>query len=298
MALVVRRPLPYVYLAREVFRSAGIPSQMFDALPLASEPYAAALDLVIGFVRGNCGRGPAIALLRSPHFHFGPDDTALAPREIAALDRALGDAGYLGDIDALERLMATWREARLGSRQQALRAAEAVAELKGGDGLGEGISQGPLIDMAAVEKVEEHIADALGKGAKVVAGGSRHELGGQFFQPTILADVTSDMKVAHEETFGPVAPLFRFDTEEEAIQMANNTEFGLASYFFSRDIGRIWRVAEALEYGMVGINEGILSTEVAPFGGVKESGIGREGARQGLDDFMEVKYLCMGSLNT
>jgi succinate-semialdehyde dehydrogenase/glutarate-semialdehyde dehydrogenase len=176
--------------------------------------------------------------------------------------------------------------------------AEAVAELKVGDGLGEGISQGPLIDMAAVEKVEEHIADALGKGAKVVAGGSRHELGGQFFQPTILADVTSDMKVAHEETFGPVAPLFRFDTEEEAIQMANNTEFGLASYFFSRDIGRIWRVAEALEYGMVGINEGILSTEVAPFGGVKESGIGREGARQGLDDFMEVKYLCMGSLNT
>ncbi|MBN4047983.1 PD-(D/E)XK nuclease family protein [bacterium AH-315-O15] len=129
MALVVRRPLPYVYLAREVFRSAGIPSQMFDALPLASEPYAAALDLVIGFVRGNCGRGPAIALLRSPHFHFGPDDTALAPREIAALDRALGDAGYLGDIDALERLMATWREARLGSQQQALRAAEAVADV-------------------------------------------------------------------------------------------------------------------------------------------------------------------------
>ena len=176
--------------------------------------------------------------------------------------------------------------------------AKAVAELKVGDGLGEGISQGPLIDMAAVEKVEEHIADAIGKGAKVVAGGSRHELGGQFFQPTILADVTSDMKVAHEETFGPVAPLFRFDTEEEAIQMANNTEFGLASYFFSRDIGRIWRVAEALEYGMVGINEGILSTEVAPFGGVKESGIGREGARQGLEDFMEVKYLCMGGLNT
>ncbi len=176
--------------------------------------------------------------------------------------------------------------------------AKAVAELKVGDGLGEGISQGPLIDMAAVEKVEEHIADALGKGAKVVAGGSRHELGGQFFQPTILADVTSDMKVAHEETFGPVAPLFRFDTEEEAIQMANNTEFGLASYFFSRDIGRIWRVAEALEYGMVGINEGILSTEVAPFGGVKESGIGREGARQGLEDFMEVKYLCMGSLTS
>ena len=176
--------------------------------------------------------------------------------------------------------------------------AEAVAELKVGDGLGEGISQGPLIDMAAVEKVEEHIADALGKGAKVVAGGARHELGGQFFQPTVLSDVTSAMKVAHEETFGPVAPLFRFDTEEEAIQMANNTEFGLASYFFSRDIGRIWRVAEALEYGMVGINEGILSTEVAPFGGVKESGIGREGARQGLEDFMEVKYLCMGSLNT
>ncbi|MDP6953009.1 MAG: aldehyde dehydrogenase family protein, partial [Alphaproteobacteria bacterium] len=165
------------------------------------------------------------------------------------------------------------------------------------DGLGDGITQGPLIDMAAIEKVEEHISDAVAKGAAVAAGGERHDLGGQFFQPTVLTNVTEDMKIAREETFGPVAPLFRFDSEEEAITMANNTEFGLAAYFFSRDIGRIWRVAEALEYGMVGINEGILSTEVAPFGGVKESGIGREGAREGMLEFMETKYMLMGAID-
>ena len=171
-----------------------------------------------------------------------------------------------------------------------------VAKLEVGDGRGD-VQQGPLIDMAAVEKVEEHISDAVGKGARVAAGGARHALGGQFFQPTVLTDVTPEMKIAHEETFGPVAPLFRFADEAEAIEMANDTPYGLAAYFFSRDIGRCWRVAEALEYGMVGINEGILSTEVAPFGGVKESGIGREGARQGLEEFMETKYMLMGAID-
>lgn len=179
----------------------------------------------------------------------------------------------------------------------AAKLAEAVTGLKVGSGIDEGVSQGPLIDMAAVAKVEEHIADALSKGARVMVGGSRHELGHSFFQPTILADVDTSMKVTKEETFGPLAPLFRFKTEEEAVQMANDTEFGLAAYFFSRDMGRVWRVSEGLEYGIVGANVGIISTEIAPFGGVKESGIGREGAHHGLDEFMEVKYICMGGIN-
>jgi succinate-semialdehyde dehydrogenase/glutarate-semialdehyde dehydrogenase len=172
----------------------------------------------------------------------------------------------------------------------------AVAKLKVGNGLEAGVGQGPLIDMAAVLKVEEHIADAVSKGARVVAGGKRHALGQTFFEPTILADVTPAMAVAREETFGPVAPLFRFKTDDEAVRMANDTEFGLAAYFYARDIGRVWRVAEALETGIVGINTGIISTEVAPFGGVKESGIGREGSKYGLDDFVEIKYLCMGGI--
>jgi succinate-semialdehyde dehydrogenase/glutarate-semialdehyde dehydrogenase len=175
--------------------------------------------------------------------------------------------------------------------------AEAVAGLKVGSGFEPGVTQGPLIDMKAVAKVEEHIADAVGKGARVVFGGRRHERGGSFFQPTVLAEVTTDMAVAREETFGPVAPLFRFRTEDEAIQMANDTEFGLAAYFYARDLGRVWRVAEGVEYGIVGINTGIISTEVAPFGGVKESGIGREGAHYGIDEFLEVKYLCMGGID-
>ena len=156
---------------------------------------------------------------------------------------------------------------------------------------------GALIDMKAVEKVEAHIADALKKGAKVVTGGKRAAQGGSFFEPTVLTDVTTDMVITKEETFGPVAPLYRFKNEAEAIKMANDTEFGLASYFYSRDIGRIWRVAEALEYGIVGINEGIISTEIAPFGGMKESGIGREGSKYGIEEFLEVKYLCMGGID-
>jgi len=174
--------------------------------------------------------------------------------------------------------------------------AEATDKLKVGNGLDEGVQQGPLIDIKAVEKVEYHIADATGKGAKVVAGGSRHELGGTFFEPTVLTGVTTSMAVAREETFGPVAPLFRFEAEQEAIEMANDTEFGLASYFYARDIGRVWRVAEALEYGIIGINEGIISNEVAPFGGVKESGIGREGSKYGIEEFLEIKYLRMGGI--
>src|SRR5687767_10401468 len=172
----------------------------------------------------------------------------------------------------------------------------AVGKLKVGDGLKGETQQGPLIDMKAVEKVEEHIADAVKKGAKVVAGGKRHSLGHSFFEPTILVNVTTDMKVTREETFGPVAPLFRFKTEEEAVKLANDTEFGLAAYFYARDLGRVWRVAEQIESGIVGINTGIISTEVAPFGGVKESGIGREGSKYGIEDFLEVKYMCMGGI--
>jgi succinate-semialdehyde dehydrogenase/glutarate-semialdehyde dehydrogenase len=175
--------------------------------------------------------------------------------------------------------------------------ADKVSAMKVGSGLDAGVVQGPLIDMKAVEKVEEHIADALAQGARVVTGGKRHEKGGQFFQPTVLADVTPAMKITNEETFGPVAPLYRFKTEEELLERANDTEYGLAAYFYSRDIGRIWRVAEGIESGIVGINIGIISTEVAPFGGMKESGIGREGSKYGMEEFLEVKYLCMGGLD-
>ena len=174
--------------------------------------------------------------------------------------------------------------------------AAAVRRLKVGDGLEDGVTQGPLIDMKAVEKVEEHIADALAGGARVVLGGHRHALGGSFFEPTVLADVTPDMKIAREETFGPVAPLFRFQDEAEAIRMANDTECGLAAYFYAAGMNRVWRVAEALEYGIVGINTGIISTEVAPFGGMKSSGLGREGSKYGIEDYLEIKYLCMGSV--
>jgi succinate-semialdehyde dehydrogenase/glutarate-semialdehyde dehydrogenase len=173
----------------------------------------------------------------------------------------------------------------------------AVKQLRVGNGFEADVAQGPLIDEAAVEKVEEHISDAVSKGARVLLGGKRHSLGGTFFEPTVLADVTSEMKVAREETFGPVAPLFRFYKDEDAVQFSNDTEFGLASYFYSRDIGRIWRVAEDLEYGMVGINTGLISTEVVPFGGMKQSGIGREGSHYGIDEFIEVKYLCFGGVD-
>jgi succinate-semialdehyde dehydrogenase/glutarate-semialdehyde dehydrogenase len=174
--------------------------------------------------------------------------------------------------------------------------AVAVNKMRVGDGLQGETQQGPLIDRGALEKVEEHIADALGRGARLVTGGKRHALGGTVFEPTVLADVTPAMLVAREETFGPVAPLFRFTTEQDAVQMANDTEFGLASYFYTQDISRVWRVAEALEYGIVGINTGLISTTVAPFGGVKESGTGREGSKYGIEDYLEIKYLCIGGV--
>jgi succinate-semialdehyde dehydrogenase/glutarate-semialdehyde dehydrogenase len=177
------------------------------------------------------------------------------------------------------------------------RLTRAVDRLTLGPGLKEGVTQGPLITPAAVEKVERHIRDAVAKGATIVKGGRRQAEGSRFFQPTIVTGVTPDMEFAREETFGPVSPLFRFETEEEAIALANRTEFGLAAYFYGRDIGRIWRVAEALEYGIVGINTGLISTEVAPFGGMKESGIGREGSKYGIEEFLEIKYLCLGGLS-
>jgi succinate-semialdehyde dehydrogenase / glutarate-semialdehyde dehydrogenase len=172
----------------------------------------------------------------------------------------------------------------------------AVQRLRVGDGLAAETEQGPLIDSAALRKVEEHVADATGKGAKVVTGGQRHSLGGTFYEPTVLTGVTSAMMVAREETFGPVAPLFRFDTEQEAIAMANDTEFGLAAYLYTRDLARSWRVSEALEYGIVGLNTGLISTEVAPFGGMKESGTGREGSKYGILDYTEIKYVCVGGV--
>jgi len=178
----------------------------------------------------------------------------------------------------------------------AAKLAAAVARMRVGNGLDDGVTQGPLIDMQAVEKVEEHIADALAGGARVVLGGKRHALGGTYFEPTILADVTPAMKIAREETFGPVAPLFRFRDEAEAISMANDTEFGLAAYFYAGGMNRVWRVAEALECGIVGINTGIISTEVAPFGGMKSSGQGREGSKYGIEEYLEIKYLCMGGV--
>lgn len=177
--------------------------------------------------------------------------------------------------------------------QFAEKLAAAVAKLKVGNGLDEGVTTGPLIDEKAVSKVEKHLADAVSKGAEVIAGGHRHALGGTFFEPTVIKNAQASMLIAKEETFGPLAPLFRFKDEADVIRMANDTEFGLAAYFYARDLGRVWRVAEALEYGMVGINTGLISTEVAPFGGVKSSGLGREGSHHGIDEYLEIKYLCM-----
>jgi succinate-semialdehyde dehydrogenase/glutarate-semialdehyde dehydrogenase len=178
----------------------------------------------------------------------------------------------------------------------AARYKQAVEQLKVGNGMEPGVTQGPLINAEAVAKVERHVADALARGARLVTGGKRHALGGNFFEPTVLADVPQDALIFHEETFGPVAPLFRFQTEEEAVRLANDTPFGLCAYFYARDIGRIFRVAEALEFGIVGVNEGIISTEVAPFGGVKTSGLGREGSKYGIEDYLEIKYVGLGGI--
>jgi succinate-semialdehyde dehydrogenase/glutarate-semialdehyde dehydrogenase len=178
----------------------------------------------------------------------------------------------------------------------AAKLSERVSKLKVGNGFDDGVMQGPLINPAAVEKVERLLGEAAANGAKIVQGGKRHALGGTFFEPTVVTGVTEGMAIAREEIFGPVATLFKFKQEADAIRMANNTPFGLAAYFYTRDVGRVMRVAEALEYGIVGINEGIISTEVAPFGGMKESGIGREGSKYGIEDFLEVKYVLLGGL--
>ena len=174
--------------------------------------------------------------------------------------------------------------------------AEATRSMKVGNGFDDGVTTGPLIDRQALEKVEEHIEDAVSKGASILSGGTRSNLGGTFYNPTVLTDVTSSMKVAREETFGPIAPLFKFDSVENVIEAANDTEFGLAAYFYAKDLSKVWKVAEALEYGIVGINTGLISTEVAPFGGIKQSGLGREGSKYGIDDFLEIKYLCMSGI--
>jgi len=176
------------------------------------------------------------------------------------------------------------------------RLSEAVKTLNVGNGMDDGVNQGPLISLKALEKVKDHLSDAIDRGALVVTGGKPHKIGGTTFEPTVISNVDSSMKIASEETFGPLAPVFKFSTEKEAIDMANNTEFGLASYFYTNDVNRVWRVSEALEYGMVGVNEGVISNEVAPFGGIKESGLGREGSHYGIDDFLELKYICMGGL--
>jgi succinate-semialdehyde dehydrogenase/glutarate-semialdehyde dehydrogenase len=172
--------------------------------------------------------------------------------------------------------------------------AKAIEKIKLGNGMEPGVTQGPLIEPAALTKVEKHVADALSKGATLVAGGKRSALGGNFYEPTILTNVSSDMLITYEETFGPVAPVIPFESDEEALRLANHSQFGLASYFYSRDIGRIWKAAEALEYGIVGVNSGIISNEVAPFGGVKQSGLGREGSAYGMDEYLELKYICLG----
>lgn len=172
--------------------------------------------------------------------------------------------------------------------------AKAIQVIKVGNGMESGITQGPLIEQAALEKVERHVADAISKGAKLVSGGKRSSLGGTFYEPTILSNVTNDMLITYEETFGPVAPIIAFESDEEAIRLANNSQFGLASYFYSRDIGRVWKAAEALEYGIVGVNSGIISNEVGPFGGIKQSGLGREGSVYGMDEYLEMKYVCLG----
>ncbi len=299
-------PLSALALA-ELAKRAGLPAGVFNVLP-THDPVA---------VGGELTRNPAV---RKLSFTGSTEVGKLLMRQCADTVKKVsfelgGNAPFIVFDDAdLDRAVAGAMASKYRNAGQtcvcanrimvqagvydefAARLGRAVAELTVGPGDADGVTQGPLINQDAVEKVERLVADAVGKGATVVTGGQRHALGGTFFQPTILTGVTTQMAVAREEIFGPVAPLFKFDTEEQAVAMANDTQYGLAAYFYSRDIGRCWRVSEALEYGIVGVNEGLISTEVAPFGGVKESGIGREGSKYGIDDFVELKYICLGGI--
>jgi succinate-semialdehyde dehydrogenase/glutarate-semialdehyde dehydrogenase len=299
----------------------------FSALALAELAHRAGippgvLNVVIGNAPAIGGEMCANATVRKLSFTGSTEVGRLLMRQVAPTVKKIslelgGNAPFIvfddADLDAAVEgaMVSKYRNAgqtcvcanRLFVQDKvydafAAKLAAKVRALKVGAGTDAGVTQGPLIDAQAVAKVEDHVADAVKLGAAVVTGGKRHALGGNFYEPTVLTGVTPAMKIFREETFGPVAPLLRFADDADVIAMANDTEFGLASYFYSRDIGRIWRVAEALEYGMVGINTGFITTEVAPFGGMKQSGIGREGSRYGIEEFVEVKYLCFGGVNT
>jgi succinate-semialdehyde dehydrogenase / glutarate-semialdehyde dehydrogenase len=279
------------------------------------------LNVITGDARAIGGEMCANALVRKLSFTGSTEVGRLLMQQVAPTIKRIslelgGNAPFIvfddADLDAAAEgaIVAKYRNAgqtcvcanRLFVHDSvyeafAAKLAARVAALKVGPGTEVGVTQGPLIDAAALAKVEEHIADATSHGATVVTGGKRHALGGTYFEPTVLTGVTAEMKIFREETFGPVAPLIRFKSDAEVIELANRTEYGLASYFYSRDIGRIWRVAEALEYGMVGVNTGLITTEVAPFGGVKQSGLGREGSKYGIEEFVEVKYVCFGGID-
>ena len=287
----------------ECFAETGLPPGVLNVVTgagskvgaeLVSNRHVRALSFTGSVAVGHAVRNEATARNCRVQLELGGHNPFIVMAD-AELDRA-AEAAFAGAFwSAGQKCTATRRILVQDTVYDAFAAklAERVAKLRIGNGLEPGVTTGPLIDEAAVKKVEEHVADAVAKGAKIMVGGKRHALGGLFFEPTILTNVNPSMKVTREETFGPVAPLFRFKDEAEAIRMANDTEFGLAAYFYARDMGRVWRVAEGLESGIVGINTGLISTAEAPFGGVKESGLGREGSKYGIEDYLEVKYLCM-----
>jgi succinate-semialdehyde dehydrogenase/glutarate-semialdehyde dehydrogenase len=292
----------------ELARRAGLPPGVFNIVPgsagavgdvLVSSPKVRKLTFTGSTEVGRSLMAKAAGTIKKVALELGGN----AP--VVVFDDADIEAAVAGTIATKFRNMgqtcvcANRIYVQSGIHDRFLEAlARAVAALKVGNGVDEGVEQGPLIDDAAVAKCEEHVADALSRGASLVTGGGRHALGGTFFQPTILKDATHDMLIAREETFGPVAPVFRFETEAEAIRLANETEFGLAAYFFTRDHGRVWRFSEALDFGVIGVNTGLTSHEGAPFGGLKASGIGREGSRHGMDEFLELKYVCMAGIGT
>ena len=298
-------PLTALALA-ELARRAGVPAGVFSVVTgaaaeigseLATHPLVRKLTFTGSTEVGRTLMGQTAATIKKVSMELGGNAPFIVFDD-ADLDAAVEGALISKYRNAGQTCVCSNRIYVQASVYDAFAAkfTAAVAGLKVGDGTAEGVRIGPLIDGKAVAKVEEHIHDALAKGGHLLAGGKRHALGGSFFEPTIIANATPDMLVAREETFGPLAPLFRFETEADVIALANDTEFGLASYFYARDIGRVWRVSAALEYGMVGVNTGLISNEVAPFGGVKQSGIGREGSHYGIEDYLVVKYTCMAGL--